>query len=446
MKKFAFAALLALGVLAMIAPPAVAQDDKPFTVHGEVRIRGEYTANTEDFDDNNTSDHTTYWPYRVRLAAEGRFGKNVTAWIEFQNAGIGGASDATFLLPPFSGQQAPGRNGSDIGGTELDGAEMYQGNIKVKGLWSDSFSVTFGRQEITAGTELLLGDLDFYTGISHDGITGTIDFKKWDLMLLYTRVQQGDLLTTFGGNYLPNFPPDQVIPVDFGIGTTDFMGGYATFAVGKHNFDVYALDLRNHQVDFDVITYGGRYSWNNPDGFFWNVEYAMQTGEISATTDAGGDVMEAWLGYHFGKKHAVWAKYAWATGEDGAGDFDGFIPLFGDFHNRLGRGDWFRLSGDSTDLPGSPEQGVVAMAVGYTGNWSAKTEWGVAYWDYAAEEDAGLAEDGLGQAIDVYVSYKYSDNLTFSASGSQFMPDDGMTGGGLDDAVWRVYGQARIRF
>ncbi len=444
MKRFAFAALLALGVLAMIAPPAMAQDDKPFTIHGEVRVRGEYTSNTGDLSDTNSADNTTYWPYRVRLAAEGRFGKNVTAWIEFQNAGFFSQSDASFFFPPSFTQGAPGRNGADIGGLEGDGAELYQGNIKVKGLWSDKFSVTFGRQEITAGTELLLGDLDFYSGISHDGLTGSFDFKKWDLMLLYTRVQQGDLHPLFF-NYLPSFPPDQVVPFDTGIGTTDFMGGYASFAVKKHSFDVYILDLRNHEIDFDVITVGGRYSVNNPDGLFWNIEYAMQTGDVSATTDAGGDVMEAWLGFHFNKQHAIWGKFASASGDDAAADFDGFIPLFGDHHNRLGRGDWFQLSDASTSLGVGGINGIDAFAIGYTANPTDKTEWGVAYWDYSAAETV-LADDALGQAIDLYVSYKYSDNLTFSASGSQLSPDDGLSGGGFDDSVTRIYGQARIRF
>jgi hypothetical protein len=438
MKKFAFAALLALGVLAMIAPPAMAQDDKPFTVHGEVRFRAEYGANASDFDDTG-DDQALYWPYRIRLAAEGRFGKNVSAWIEFQNAGVGGAPGvgSGFGIP------SPYRNGSDIGGFEGDGAEMYQGNIKVKGLWSDKFSVTFGRQEITAGTELLLGDLDFYNGISHDGINTNFDFKKWDLMLWYTRSEEGSVSTFTSG-----LPPDLI-----GIGGTPdsvhFWGGYATWAAGKHNFDAYTMFYQNHDSDLDLMTYGGRYSWNNPDGLFWNIEYAMQSGDAGASVDQDADVMEAWLGYHFSKKHAIWGKYGWATGNDvTTADNESFFSLFSDHHNRLGRGDWFRLSGDfNTGLGGSfgLGGGVEALGVGYTGTVSDKTEWGVAYWDYALEESGG-APDELGQAFDIYVSHKYSDNLTFMASGSQLSPDDALTGGGVDDAVWRLYGQARIRF
>jgi len=90
MKKLLYVALLAVGVITMIAPPAMAQEEKPFTLHGEVRFRGEYDANTQDFDKNANADQYNYWPYRVRIAAEGKFSKGVTAWIEFQNAGVAG--------------------------------------------------------------------------------------------------------------------------------------------------------------------------------------------------------------------------------------------------------------------------------------------------------------------------------------------------------------------
>ena len=47
MKKVLYVALLAIGVVIMLAPPVMAQEEKPFTLHGEVRVRGEYDANTE---------------------------------------------------------------------------------------------------------------------------------------------------------------------------------------------------------------------------------------------------------------------------------------------------------------------------------------------------------------------------------------------------------------
>ena len=42
MKKLLYVAILAIGVVIMMTPPAMAQEEKPFTIHGEVRYRAEY--------------------------------------------------------------------------------------------------------------------------------------------------------------------------------------------------------------------------------------------------------------------------------------------------------------------------------------------------------------------------------------------------------------------
>src|SRR6267143_3887536 len=113
MKKFIYLGLLALGVVLMVAPPVMAQEEKPFTIHGEVRYRGEYDNNANDLN-NNAHDSVQFWPYRVRIAAEGHFSKNVSAWIEFQNSG-------------FAGGDSPFRTGGvRVAG---QGVELYQGNV-----------------------------------------------------------------------------------------------------------------------------------------------------------------------------------------------------------------------------------------------------------------------------------------------------------------------------
>src|SRR6266702_4705477 len=88
MKKLLYVALLAVGVFILMTPPAMAQEEKPFTLHGELRFRGEFDANTQDFDKNDNTDNFDYWPYRVRIAAEGKFTKGITGWIEFQNGSV----------------------------------------------------------------------------------------------------------------------------------------------------------------------------------------------------------------------------------------------------------------------------------------------------------------------------------------------------------------------
>ena len=447
MKKLLYVLVLAVGVVVLMTPPAMAQDEKPFTIHGEVRSRGEYLNNTTDFDDD-ADDGGVVFPYRVRLAAEGHFAKNITAWIEFQSSGV------------YGGDFSPFKDGNGDNGFNFDqgtGAQLYQANITLNELWSKNFSLRLGRQEIVAGTELLLGDLDFYTGISHDGGVGNFKFNKWNLMVWYTRPSEG---TGFNGDF--GFaPPDQVTmngcsPCD----TQHFLGAYATWTVAKNQgIDVYLMSLANRDTGGNFQTLGGRYSHDvmGKNGLFWNVELAIQTGQVEsellsgADLDAGGRVLEGWIGWNFksGKNnHRIYGRLTQASGDDDPADDsqDAFVSLFGDFHNRLGHGDFFHVDGTSTGLGAVGDLGINAVAFGWTGQFGDRSELGAEFWSFATAEENGAGDDALGTEIDVFYNYNYSKNMTFSASLSQLSPDDALTGGGNDDSVTRLYGNARFRF
>src|SRR5882724_691942 len=235
MKKVLYVAFLALAVLALVAPPAMAQEDKPFKVHGEVRFRGEYNSNVTDFDDNG-NDNVDFWPYRVRVAVEGSFAHNVAAYVEIQNADFAGGNGFSLL----NNNGGPFRSGSGNDGAFGNGSnvELYQGNITFNQLWSKNFNLRLGRQEIVAGNELLLGDMDFYNGISHDGAVGMWNLKKVNLMLWFTRPLETNAINFFGSS-----SPDQQA-FNGANGTQNFWGGYATWTWKKdQNFDVYLMDL-----------------------------------------------------------------------------------------------------------------------------------------------------------------------------------------------------------
>jgi hypothetical protein len=452
MKKLLYVALLAIGVVVMMAPPVMAQEEKPFTIHGEVRFRGEYQNNASDFDDG-ADDGGLFWPYRVRIAAEGKFTKNVSAWIEFQNASVAGGTDP-FGNPPTT------HNG--IGGVLFnDGSavEMYQGNLTLDQLWSKNFSLRLGRQEIVAGNELLLGDLDFYAGLSHDGGVGNWKLKKVNLMLWYTRPFEGQVSPALGAG---NVSPDQeTIGAATGSGTQHFWGGYATWNWKKaQTFDIYLMSLSDRGTGGNFQTVGGRYAHDTTGkGIFYNVEVAMQFGQVAsellsgADVDASGMAVEGWFGYNWksGKNtHRIFGRLEMATGDDTTSTKnEGFQPLFGDFHNRLGHGDWFRMQDVTTNLGGAAVGGgIQGLSVGYTGYFADRTEFGAAFWDYTLEEQNALPSDKLGTAIDVWYGYNYSRNVNFMVSLSQLSPDDALTGGAgaPSDSVTRLYGQARLRF
>ena len=428
MKKLLYVALLAIGVAIMMAPPAMAQDEKPFTLHGEARFRMDYNANDEDFDDDD-GDGGSFWPYRIRIAAEGHFTRNITAWIEFQNAQV------------LGGDFNPVKNGhGEV--DEGNQAQLYQGNITLDELWSKNFSLRMGRQEIVTGNEFMLGDLDFYAGQSFDGFTGNWKLKKGNLLFIATRIA--------GGNVDPldaSFLPPGVLDINGGFGeTTNFYGVYTTWSIPMNStLDAYLLNLKAHgggvgdTGDFDVMTLGVRWGKDvvNKNGLFWNIELATQSGDSAIDDDgngdpdgAGGTATEGWIGWNFkaGKNnHRVYAKLERASGDDNDGvinpaddDHDAFIPLFGDFHNRVGHGDWFFVAGDPTALAGGVgELGLQATALGWNGRFGDKHELGAEFWSIATDKDNGAGEDSLGSEIDVWYGFTYSKNLAFTAALSQ---------------------------
>jgi hypothetical protein len=488
MKKFAFAALLALGLVALMAPPVAfaADEEKPFTIHGEVRARAEYQNNASDFTDQDANtpfdsdDGAFFFPYRFRIAAEGNFTKNVGAWIEFQNTGVfGGDEDG----PRKTGAGYP------FGGSGDSAVEVYQAYVTLGELWSKSFSLRIGRQEIVMGNEFILGDEDFYGGISHDGIVATWNLKNVNITAWYTRPFEDSV-----SNVQADLPPDinaNFFGIDGSADNHEFLGGYASWTVHKdQDIDVYLTNSNDRGTGGRYQTLGARYGRDGMDksGFVWNIELATQFGTVMSAfitgvpddVDASGMGAEGWFGYNWkgGKNvHRVYGRLEYATGNEDNPDpvtgFDnedeGFLGLFGEIHNRAGRGDWFRVQADdstygagTTTLGGNfIDEGLMALSVGYTGLYNERHEFGVALWDYTAEQEIDLdpaaattdLQDDLGTAWDIWYGFNYTKNVAFEASYSTLSPGDALTlipgtppTSGPDDSVERFYGQLRLRF
>jgi hypothetical protein len=221
-------------------------------------------------------------------------------------------------------------------------------------------------------------------------------------------------------------------------------------------------------------------------GLIWNIEYAMQAGNLSSATVTGnpsdikasGSAAEALLGWQFkgGKNvHRIYVKGEFASGDKidpttGSGDkYEGFVPLWGEIHGRTGNGDWFQVAGASTALGGNSlvggvsgeDPGLMAIAVGYTGMYKEKHELGVDFWNYASDQKVPIFDssnpnatsDKLGTAFDVWYGYNYTKNVAFQVSYSTLSPGDALTGKGdlggtsiPSDNVERLYGQVRLRF
>jgi len=465
MKKFLFLFLLVAAVASAFTFVRAADEDmegKKFVIHGEVRERADYSDNLTDFT-SDFSDSALFYPYRARIGAEGHFSENIVGYVEFQSFGhwgdqtptrsggtgpVGGSSD-TFSQVPFGPSSAFGQDSSN--GT-FNGVELYQGWIGMSNMGGSNFSLKFGRQEIVKGTEMLLGDNDFYNGTSHDGVVGSWAGDHFSLDFWMTRPAQSPAIGLTGDHQSVNF---------YGawadIGKFENQATVAAYAL-YYEDGVQAITPARRAF----WTFGGRTGRNvtGKTAFIWNAELALQKGDQQDLTGALGDTIsikatgfEGMFGFNLhggGYDQQFHVSYARASGDQDAGglvsapdgDAKSFDPLFQDSHGRYGFADLFTFS----DL--------VAASAGYHIIRKDHT-FGADIWTFKLAEKVDFGapigeEDNLGKELDLWWKYQYTKNTQITAAAAYFKPGDFidalLTPPTTTDKGLRLVGNLRLRF
>lgn len=461
MKKF-FAMLCIAAAVAGASSFVVAEDDngeKKFVLHGEIRQRADYNENLVDFSDD-TSDSFLFFPYRARIAAEGHFGKGVIGYIEMQGFGFWGdvppikdfaqgpvGSDTPDSpvppIPPIPFNLSAETNSGQLFSNDI---ELYQAYVNLSEIGGSKWDIKIGRQEIVRGTEFLLGDNDFYDGISHDALMGSWNAEHFSLDIWWSRpLQSPDAF--FDASPPPVVPDHQSI---------NFYGAYLNWdrydnGIGWAAYALYYDDgLQSTDESRRAFwTYGGRVDRDvegGKSGFFFNAEAALQTGEYNIGPGLGdtGDIkamgFEGMLGFQFGGDHnfRVRGWYDMASGDDDATDTDaeGFDPLFQDSHYRYGFADRFAFSN------------LTVFGAGFSGSIGDTQTWGVDYFNQSmTEEDDVTGEDQLGQEVDGWWKLQYNPNTQVMVGAAYLMPGDEIDASfGDDDTGIRLLTQVRLRW
>ena len=465
MRAKAFA-VLGLAALILAATPILAAPEPPkFTWHGEVRLRGEFVDNYSDFDsDGNDAfgegndDAFDFFPYRARVGVGAEFANNISGYIELQAADAWGTEDAQ--------RHVLESNDSNI--------DLYLAMIQAKSIGGSKTDLTFGRQELRFDNEFLFGDLDFYNGVSLDGVRATWNFDSGPLDGFWFRT-------------------DETFDAD---ADTDILGAHYTWANVLKNGDIGAYgyyvraDTTSGIGRQDIFTVGGRAGQHRDgdSGFVWNGEVAFQTGTIGNLGVGGDDAdiaafgFEGWFGYdwHSGETdHILQGKVYYGSGDDDATDDEAnaFNTLFQDFHdatNRLGAADMVQGSNVLAVSLGynfkhGPHDVLVEVFDFHTAEANQAAHLNVSDttvgffpgsfpgdFDGAAVTPNANDEDSIGQELDVVYNFAYTDNLSFGAGLAYFMPGQAIEDAtdpdgagplaGFDDAAVRLYGQARLRW
>ena len=474
MRKFAFVAILAL-VAGVFVIPAVAGDDdgeKKFSISGEVRTRFELQNNYDFIDIDGapgTDDSVNFWPYRVRLGVHGAFTKNVHGYVEIQNNGVFGGDYVGAYPGPNDPLLQFNRTGLVTSETQL-----YQGFIKIKEIGGRSGFLKIGRQEHKVGTELILGDNDFYNGTFHDGFRAGWDAENWMVDLFYYVNNEGAVSIPALVEEGPGgFPSDHG---DFYItGATGEFGGFLENA----KIIPYLIYARNNtafssppnllltSANFDIWTFGVNFGRPAPTGddeglLDWNFEIAAQTGTWDtpgSETDVSTYISEGWLGFNFehgeSSRSRIWAGYYLGSGTaEDDDDYGTWIPLFQDVHayNRLGDLDLFNPFATNPMGLLARIYGVTDFNIGYHGQFGRNSAMLAVHLLQTTEDvdvGGGTTETAIGTEIDLRYGFDYTKNLKFSVGFATLMagnlPDEFF---GTEDAdnPMRFYAQARLRF
>jgi hypothetical protein len=477
---------LALTLVFLMAGPVMANEedggaplnDSRFNVHGEFRVRGEVESNYQQFNDDGgfndpavpggqiDDDTTEFFPYRFRLAFEGRITEDIFGQVEIQVGDLFGQDD----------------NKQGLYETEDDAGELqlYTAFIHWNRMGGTDWNMRMGRQELTMGNEFLFGDLDYYNGISYDGWRVSYDGEPVTFDFFWA--QEAEALGARRDSNI--FAFDLGGSVDRG----DEWSFYSSWVVEEEH--------HSGEDQLNLLTIGARWTRWEGEGshFIWNAELAYQDGrhanprvfitDLTApdygqfTGETDNDILiVAWggegaFGYQFARDnstHKIYGHAYFATGdEDGGNEDESFRPMFQDIHDRLGKADivqgtnifsygiaWEGTFADKhqagADLMrfiiAEPDTDNTCLARGagdfplndpssIRENCDLLPDGGFQGWYIpAGDRLSGIDEDedDLGQEIDLWYTYHMTDNLSFGAELSAFFPGDAITQ--LEDAV-----------
>jgi hypothetical protein len=455
MKKLLLAAVAATLVGLTLAPVFAADDtekdqDKKFVIDGMVRGRFDYFNNYTDLTDGKQSgdpndDSASLYPYRAMVGITGYFTRNVSAHVDLQYNGFFGDefSPQKDVFPPLGQWTTPYQ-------FNTQGVQLYTGYIDLAKIGGSDFGVRIGRAEHTYGTELFLGDNDYYAGLSFDGVRGMWQHGHNDLNFFYYKIAEDNF---FGGGANAGANDSNLFGATY---DWHFNNGWGT--VGGEVLVVQDMNGNGpiFAPDSKLMTYGLR--WNKPmnvgkgvDMFDWNIEGAFQSGDAfgpaapALKTDLSGDVEEGWFGWNFGsdKNHGrVHVGGFRASGDDPntTDKNENFNPLYGDYHanNRLGDLDFVgSLVGPAnvTDINAGYEHWIGNHMFMIAGHFMTFTEKGL------------LPDSSIGTEVDLKYGYRYSKNVSFEVGIGELMAGKGLealAGVTTSDAVQRGTAQVKL--
>ena len=338
MKKYLVVALAALFVLGFAASsfaihaeiPAetqavVAKSATQITIGGELRFRGDYRANTRDFNnDSQGTNDQAYYDARVRLQVEAKVTPNTTGLIQLETSG--GSADNYVWGAPASGVTSGIAGSVQVGNQKQSGLYILQAWVlhQGTGLLGVPALVKVGHMPITIGTGLFYNH--DYQG--DDAILVGVDPVKGLHLILGTVKDKEGVQTlnddTTGYALLLNYDINKDSSIGLDVTYVDSQNGSA--ALGQIDAipvaNIAALASPHFDIHFWNIGLNGK---TKIAGLGLYGEFDLQTGKVVDTGAAVGDVKFRGFAGKAGVTYtlapvSLGLEFAYGSGDDSADD------------------------------------------------------------------------------------------------------------------------------
>lgn len=383
----------------------VAPRSRKIELGGMIRARGEMLRRTPQPPDVEGRHTNEYVLGRVRLHARAHIADDLKAYVELQDARVWGEEDST----------AADGNGVDLSQGYLDFERIFEGT-----------DARLGRQAVSLSDQRFIGALEWANAARRfDGLTVNHQAAESHYTGFAYRLADG-----FAANDVSDDDADLVgawafFPGLLEAGQLELFGIWLNDTRDRTGEPVVGRPPSEGHTTFGTI--GARLHGANDDGFDWDVQAAMQDGDL-AGDDLRAYAVRGEVGMKIGdgpRAPRIGAEWNWASGDENAadGDVDQFQVLFPTNHGYYGIHDlaaWSNTNSWSVNA-GMSLSDTVSMKAAY---WRFNLDEEEGGWVVASGSRLrpGVADAGrsLGHELDLIVTWKQSDRVTWELGWAHF--------------------------
>jgi len=416
-------------------------------IGGDIKVLAVYVENAVDFNDDG-DDQDDFIRLQAHISFKADLSDNVTTKVSLEVD-----KDYDYDVSSLDDDSLSGAGGNENLRVFLD-----EGWIQAAYLYDSSISAKIGRQYIEFGDGFVIGDsqpgrtllndLGEWEQDPFDAILVWYDGDDWVLNFLYAKTietrsldEDADLWSIYF-----SYTGIEDYEIDVYLILENFENDTTLGLLGNPS-SLIASNVIAGDIDGQIYAFGARVWGNAVEGLTYKLEGVYEWGDIDSVAVAGDVDIEAWA-VEFGIKYEfdsdynpyIGFNYVYQSGDDDSvsatdDDYETYIALFQN-----------RTYGEIFDPFTNGNMHIFNLHGGF--DLSEDVSISAKYYYFMADEETGLvSHDDLGQELDLYLDYTFSEETKAVLAGGFFAPGDGVEDAYLDDDTsWFVRAGVEVEF